>query len=334
MTKSRIASFLGSLALLGTLFVVLPGLGADEKKEPKGKDGLYRPLGLFTEVLSLVKGNYVEKVEVRPLLTGAFSGMTEAMDPFSEYVPPQKMAAFEAARAAREKFDQRVAGLYDQADAAAGGVYALSRTGERVFAPLASLTMVAVANPAEDLEHAGRTDQARELRGHWETKVRYFASGQANLFGSEYPFDSTGFESTHAFARYAAYFQYPFQKLAREAYENARPLYQHLFERKPLDWIVESHDPHLGDAVLHVLWILARWDFTTVRGDLLSGKYNSPVRIVAFNTLEHWSEDVSSDIAAEIQMRCDIDGVPVPEHLTDFMESHARPARQLSLRLV
>ncbi len=111
MTKSRIAPFLASLALLGTLFVVLPGLGADEKKDEGGKDSLYRPLGLFTEVLSLVRGNYVEKVEVKPLLAGAFSGMTEAMDPFSEYVPPEKMAAFEAARAAREKADYVDSGL-------------------------------------------------------------------------------------------------------------------------------------------------------------------------------------------------------------------------------
>ena len=74
-------------------------------------------------------------------------------------------------------------------------------------------------------------------------------------------------------------------------------------------------------------------DVETIIGDLLSGQYNSPVRIVAFNTLEHWSEDVSSDIAAEIQMRCDIDGVPVPEHLTDFMQRYARPVRQLPLRL-
>jgi hypothetical protein len=55
---------------------------------------------------------------------------------------------------------------------------------------------------------------------------------------------------------------------------------------------------------------------------------------VAFNTLEHWSEDVSSDIAAEIQLRCDIDGVPVPEHLTDFVQTHVHPLRQLILRLV
>lgn len=111
MTKSRLAPFLASLALLGTLFVVLPGLGADEKKEKGGKDSLYRPLGLFTEVLSLVRGNYVEKVEVKPLLAGAFAGMTDAMDPFSEYVPPEKMAAFEAARTAREKADHVDSGL-------------------------------------------------------------------------------------------------------------------------------------------------------------------------------------------------------------------------------
>jgi hypothetical protein len=75
-------------------------------------------------------------------------------------------------------------------------------------------------------------------------------------------------------------------------------------------------------------------DVETIVGDLLSGQYNSPVRIVAFNTLEHWSEDVSSDVAAEIQMRCDMNGVPVPEHLTDFVQTHAQPVRQLALRLV
>ena len=45
VTKSRLAPFLGSLALLGTLFVVLPGLGADEKKEKGG--GACQALGLY-----------------------------------------------------------------------------------------------------------------------------------------------------------------------------------------------------------------------------------------------------------------------------------------------
>lgn len=111
MTKSRIASFLGSLSLLGTLFFVLPGLGADENKDAKGKDSLYRPLGLFTEVLSLVRTNYVEPVESKPLFAGAFAGMTEAMDPFAEYVPPEKVAAFEAWEARRARPETIGSGL-------------------------------------------------------------------------------------------------------------------------------------------------------------------------------------------------------------------------------
>ena len=47
-------------------------------------------------------------------------------------------------------------------------------------------------------------------------------------------------------------------------------------------------------------------DLETVIEDLLSGQYNDPVRIVAFNTAERWSEDVSEDVAHELRMRCDL----------------------------
>jgi hypothetical protein len=76
-----------------------------------------------------------------------------------------------------------------------------------------------------------------------------------------------------------------------------------------------------------------RADLETVIADLLSGQFNAPVRVVAFNTLEHWAEDVSNQIADEIQTRCDIEGTPVPEHIRDFVESHTGPARQLTMRL-
>ena len=79
-------------------------MGADQKA-PEKNDALYRPLGLFTEVLGLVRSNYVEPVELKPLLSGAFAGMTEALDPFSEYVPPDKMAAYTAWEASKEKKD-------------------------------------------------------------------------------------------------------------------------------------------------------------------------------------------------------------------------------------
>ncbi|HEX7051769.1 MAG TPA: DUF5695 domain-containing protein, partial [Longimicrobiales bacterium] len=53
------------------------------------------------------------------------------------------------------------------------------------------------------LDAAGMPDRAQRLRLHWERKVRSFVNGDQDLFRSEYAFDSTGFESTHALARYA-----------------------------------------------------------------------------------------------------------------------------------
>jgi hypothetical protein len=78
---------------------------------------------------------------------------------------------------------------------------------------------------------------------------------------------------------------------------------------------------------------IERTDLETVITDLMSGQFNDPVRVVAFNTSEAWSQDASEDIALEIQSRSDIDGHDVPETLRDFVERHAGPDRQLALRL-
>jgi hypothetical protein len=77
---------------------------------------------------------------------------------------------------------------------------------------------------------------------------------------------------------------------------------------------------------------IERADLETVISDLLTGQFNAPVRIVAFNTLKHWAQDVSQEVAEGIQTRCDIEGEPVPEHVRDFVESHRGTARQLALR--
>ncbi|HEY3860438.1 MAG TPA: DUF5695 domain-containing protein [Verrucomicrobiae bacterium] len=53
------------------------------------------------------------------------------------------------------------------------------------------------------LHNEGMTSQEAQLRPYWESKVAYYATGNPNLFGSEYGFDSTGFEATEAFAKYA-----------------------------------------------------------------------------------------------------------------------------------
>jgi len=83
-----------------------------------------------------------------------------------------------------------------------------------------------------------------------------------------------------------------------------------------------SRKPDLGEA-----------DLETTISYLMSGQYNDPVRVVAFNTSEHWSEDASEDVAREIMRRLDLAGGALPSSLAAFVDSHVGPDRQLTLRL-
>ena len=62
---------------------------------------------------------------------------------------------------------------------------------------------IVIPSLIQSLDDNGHKDQAAWLRAAWEKKVEYFINDHPYLFGSEYPFDSTGFESTEAFAKYA-----------------------------------------------------------------------------------------------------------------------------------
>ena len=76
-------------------------------------------------------------------------------------------------------------------------------------------------------------------------------------------------------------------------------------------------------------------DLETVIEDLLSGQYNNPIRVVAFNTEERWSEDVSEDVAHELRRRCDLQMRELPTTISDFVGHHEGHVwRQLTLRLV
>ena len=76
-------------------------------------------------------------------------------------------------------------------------------------------------------------------------------------------------------------------------------------------------------------------DLETVIQDLISGEYWRPIKVIAFNTDERWSEDVSEDVAREIQHRCNLQLSDVPSHLQEFVDRYAaQDKRQFSLRLV
>ena len=65
-------------------------------------------------------------------------------------------------------------------------------------------------------------------------------------------------------------------------------------------------------------------DLETVIQDLLTGQYRNPILVVAFNTAERWSEDVSEDVAHELRRRCDERLRDIPYFLQDFTDQYDR----------
>ena len=64
-------------------------------------------------------------------------------------------------------------------------------------------------------------------------------------------------------------------------------------------------------------------DRETLIRDLVDGHYSHPVRIVAFNTSEGWSRDVTVDIADELRRRL-VEYDEVPASLQEFVDSASR----------
>ena len=94
MNRSRLA-FL-ALSLLLVLPLVTSNLGAVDP--PGDEDSLFKHLAVFTEVLGLVNQAYVEPAEDDVLMEGALDGATDALDPFSVYVPSSGVEAYRRAR--------------------------------------------------------------------------------------------------------------------------------------------------------------------------------------------------------------------------------------------
>ncbi|MCI9573615.1 MAG: hypothetical protein HFH97_13605 [Lachnospiraceae bacterium] len=59
---------------------------------------------------------------------------------------------------------------------------------------------LAIPEIIEALKREKMELEAQVLEGHWNRKMGYFVKECKDVFGSEYPFDTTGFESTHVLA--------------------------------------------------------------------------------------------------------------------------------------
>ena len=85
--SNRIRSILISASCLLVFYVVVGGLlGKNETTSEK----TYRDLGVYSEVLSRIKQDYVTEPNLKKVTDGAIRGLLEALDPYSTYFAPDQ----------------------------------------------------------------------------------------------------------------------------------------------------------------------------------------------------------------------------------------------------
>lgn len=97
MTRGRTVFLLASgLLVVSILSGVVVGVQAVQTERPK--DSFYKYLSVFSEVLRLVRQSYVDETELRTLIAGALEGSSDALDPFSMYIPEADVESYLVAR--------------------------------------------------------------------------------------------------------------------------------------------------------------------------------------------------------------------------------------------
>jgi hypothetical protein len=72
----------------------------------------------------------------------------------------------------------------------------------------------------------------------------------------------------------------------------------------------------------------AKADRETIIRSFLSGQYSNALRVVAFNTAEGWSRDVSEDIAGEVLERAFDADDNLGEDTKRFVDRHITPGEK------
>src|SRR5215469_12494090 len=89
--KTKAAILVTSFAVL--LFVVVGSMGG---VHASSNDGSYRQLQVYSEVLSRIRGEYVEEPNIPKVTDGALHGLLESLDSNSSYLSPEAYRAFKA----------------------------------------------------------------------------------------------------------------------------------------------------------------------------------------------------------------------------------------------
>lgn len=96
MTRNRLLFLAVSVALV--LPLIAGTLLAANGKDIDDGDSFFKYLTVFTEVLTRVRESYVDSPDMDQLLAGALDGTTDALDPFSLYVPAEAVGPYLTAR--------------------------------------------------------------------------------------------------------------------------------------------------------------------------------------------------------------------------------------------
>jgi carboxyl-terminal processing protease len=90
--SKRIRLTLISISCFLLFYIIIGGLLG--KNESSTQDKAYRDLGVYSEVLTRIKHDYVTEPSLTKVTDGAIRGLLEALDPYSTYFTPQQYQAY------------------------------------------------------------------------------------------------------------------------------------------------------------------------------------------------------------------------------------------------
>lgn len=89
MFKGKLGKKTAFLIAALSMVVVVIGMGAQHRCAAQGGNhDQYEAMEMLTDVLAIVKKNYVEEVDTKKLIYGAINGMLVSLDPHSSFMPP------------------------------------------------------------------------------------------------------------------------------------------------------------------------------------------------------------------------------------------------------
>jgi carboxyl-terminal processing protease len=93
--SKRVKAVILTISIAIVLFTIAGGLGV----RAASNDGAYRQLGVYSEVLSRIRSEYVEEPNIPQVTDGALHGLLESLDPNSSYLTPAEYKKYRSHKA-------------------------------------------------------------------------------------------------------------------------------------------------------------------------------------------------------------------------------------------